>query len=646
MVALVVLAAGAQAHVAAAEQNGDGATAAVASLETKGAQPLTAADLNAWLDGYIPLALGPADIAGAVVVVVRDGRIVTERGFGYADVAARTPVDPERTLFRPGSVSKLVTWTAVMQLVEQGKISLDGDINRYLDFRIEGRDGQPITMRHLMQHTAGFEERAGGLLSQQPQRFEQWLKDWIPERVFAPGTTPAYSNYGAALAGYIVQRVSGEPFEDYVEEHIFRPLDMAHATFRQPLGKDLAALMSKGYRRGSEKPGKFEFLGAPPAGALSASGEDMAHFMIAHLQNGEYKGRRILREETAKLMHDSPLRLMPLFNGMELGFYETAINGREVIGHHGDLTHFHSALHLFLKENTGIYVSFNSEGRAGSAGWLRRALFEDFADRYFGGSAVKQGVDDETAKSHAKMLVGSWAWSRRSFSNFGAVVGLFTQVRIAVGAKGELVTDRVHARNGGEVKWIEVAPFLWCQEDGHARLAAKIEDGRASRIGFDSPVVVFDRPGMARDAAWLLPALLVAQIVLIVSALSWPLVAILRRVARRPLTLSRSGIVAHRLARLGAWLMLAVILLWHIALEDPFHIVDMGLKLDWVLRLCRILSLLVPAAVLAALWDLACVWRGRRHWLVRAWGVVLSAASLIVLYVAVMFNLIGWSLNY
>src|SRR5258708_4718190 len=198
---------------------------------------LTAEDVNAWLDGYLPYALHTGDIAGDVVAVVKDGHILTERGYGYSDVAKRTPVVPKLTLFRPGSVSKLFTWTAVMQLVEQGKIDLDADVNQYLDFKIPLREGKPVTMRNIMQHVAGFEEQAKDIMSGDPKApgFEALLKRWVPERVFAPGTTPAYSNYGASLAGYIVQRVSGEPFDDYLDKHIFIPLDMEHSTFRQPL---------------------------------------------------------------------------------------------------------------------------------------------------------------------------------------------------------------------------------------------------------------------------------------------------------------------------------------------------------------------------------------------------------------------------
>ncbi len=157
--------------------------------------PLTRADLEAWLDGYLPYALRVADIAGAVVVVVKDGEVLLQKGYGYADVAARKPVDPELTLFRPGSVSKLFTWTAVMQLVEQGKLDLDADVNTYLDFEIPPRDGQPVTLRNILTHTPGFEEQLKGLMFADPTNMtplRESLARWVPTRIFAAGSTPAY----------------------------------------------------------------------------------------------------------------------------------------------------------------------------------------------------------------------------------------------------------------------------------------------------------------------------------------------------------------------------------------------------------------------------------------------------------------------
>ena len=193
------------------------------------AHALTKEDVEAWLDGFLPFSLQRSDVAGAVVVIIKDNQVLLAKGYGYADVAAKKPVDPATTLFRAGSVSKLYTWTAVMQLVEQGKIDLDADVNNYLDFKISPRGNKPMTMRNLMTHTPGFDEAIRALIVSDPhalQKLGDQLKRWVPPRVTDAGSTPAYSNYGAALAGYIVERLSGESFDDYIEHHIFAPLGM------------------------------------------------------------------------------------------------------------------------------------------------------------------------------------------------------------------------------------------------------------------------------------------------------------------------------------------------------------------------------------------------------------------------------------
>ncbi|MFY9558018.1 MAG: serine hydrolase domain-containing protein [Blastocatellia bacterium] len=215
------------------------------------APALTAGELATFFDGLIPVLLRKDDIAGAVIAVVKDGQVLFANGYGYADVEAKRPVSANSTLFRPASISKLFTCTVVMQLVEQGKLDLDVDINRYLDFEISATYPQPITLRNLLTHTGGFQETIrhhtvpdGGRI----QPLNEYLPEHLPPRIFAPGGTPSYSNYGNALAGYIVERVSGQPFEEYVDEHIFRPLGMQHSTYVQPLPDSLKPLMSNGYR--------------------------------------------------------------------------------------------------------------------------------------------------------------------------------------------------------------------------------------------------------------------------------------------------------------------------------------------------------------------------------------------------------------
>ncbi len=612
---------------------------------------LTADDANAWLDGYLPYALHTGDIAGAVVAIVKDGKVLTERGYGFSDVEKRIAVDPKRTLFRPGSVSKLFTWTAVMQLVEQGKIDLDADINQYLDFKIPARDGKPVTMRNIMQHTAGFEEQAKGILSYDPHApgFDALLKQWVPHRVFAAGTTPAYSNYGASLAGYIVQRLSGESFDSYIEKHIFAPLDMQLSSFRQPLPPNLVPLMSKGYPRASEDPKPYEIVGPAPAGALASPAEDMAHFMIAHLQGGEYRGNRILSAATAEQMHNSPLTVLPPLNRMELGFFETNINGHEVIAHLGDTDSFHTSLHLFLKEGVGFYVSFNSLGKEGAAHPLRTALFEGFADRYFPGNPPESRIDAKTSAAHAALLKGSWVNSRGSKSSFLAVLDLFGQTQLSLNDKGELVTP-FPGLNGEQRHWIEYAPFVWRDRDSHERLAAQVVDGKVIRFSIDliSPFMVFARPAWYRNTSWLRPAFFVSVAASLLTALFWPITAIVRKRYGAALTLDQPSLRAYRHSKIASVLIVAAVALWGstigLMLQD---LNKLTAQFDWAVHLAQLLGIVAFIGGFGlVLLNLRAVWTGQRRWPAKVWSVVLAFSAFIVLWTAIAFNLIGFGVNY
>ena len=624
---------------------------------------LTRADVDTWLDGYLPYALRTGDLPGAVVVVVNGSEVVTARGFGYADAQQRTPVDPERTLFRPGSVSKLVTWTAVMQQVERGKLDLDADVNTYLDFRIPPRDGKPVTLRQILTHTAGFEEQTKHILFYDATNLRplgDLLKSWTPERIFAPGTTPAYSNWATSLAGYVVERTSGMPFEDYVEREIFAPLGMRSATFRQPLPPALAAQMSAGYPKSGEPSSGFELIGPAPAGALTASGTDMARFMLAHLHEGELDGRRILSASTAAAMHDSSLTrvdrasLLPPLNRMELGFFETNVNGREVIGHLGDTSAFHTSLHLFMKEGAGLYVSFNGTGKAGAAQTLRSALFHDFADRYFPEVGPPDGrVDAVTAAQHAQRMAGVWQNSRRSESSFFAALGLFGQTKVAVGNKGQLAIAALTGPSGRPREWVEIAPFVWRDRDGQDRLAAQVVDGKVVRWSMDfmSPFMVFDRVPAGKSSAWILPALYVSLAVLLLTLLSWPIGWGIRRAFRVPLTLAAPARLVRRGTRAAAGLVLAVLAGWAGVVTAMLgNLKNAGGSFDKWLWLLQALGLVVFAgAVGVALWNVRVAWRdgrGARAWGGRVWSVLLALSCGLVLYIAARFGLIAMTTNY
>lgn len=606
---------------------------------------LTKQDVDSWLDGMMPFALRRGDLAGAVIVVVKDGQVLTQRGFGYADAAKRTPVDPARTLFRPGSVSKLFTWTAVMQQVEVGKIDLDADVNTYLDFKIPLKDGKPVTMRQLMTHTAGFEEH-GKLTMFDDPKFQislgDLVKGGIPNRVYAAGTTPSYSNYGTALAGYIVERVSKLSFEDYVEQRIFQPLGMMQSTFRQPLPKAFAPFMATGYRQLSTGPYKFEIVGPSPAGGLSSTGADMAKFMISHLN----QGAGLMKPETARLMHDTPLTILPPLNRMELGFFETNINGRQVIGHLGDTQAFHTALHLFTKENIGIYMSFNATGEQGSVGPVRRALFEDFADRYLPGNEMPSTrVDAKTSAEHAKMLAGNWLNSRRAETNFYAIASLFGQVKISVGPKGELIIPAGRDLSGKPAKWVETSPFVWHNADGHGRLAAQVVDGKVVRWSIDgiSPFMVFDRAPASKSAAWIMPAMYISLGVLLITLLQWPASALIRRHYKAPLTLQRRSLRVYRGVRVGAGLVLALVAAWVISMSTLKALPSYDPWL-WFLQIAGLIILV--GCILLAAWNLWIVRQEKRGWFRTLWALLVLFAVLMPFHVAWTFGLIAMTVNY
>ena len=621
---------------------------------------LNKTDLDVWLDGFLPYALQTGDIPGAVVVVVKDGRVLTARGFGFANTDIRTPVDPERTLFRPGSVSKLVTWTAVMQLVEQKKLDLDRDVNAYLDFNIPPRDGKPVTLRQLMTHTAGFEEATKGIIFYDAPRLQSLgalLKAWVPERIYEAGTTPAYSNYGTALTGYIVERASGERFEDYVDRHIFVPLGMHTASFRQPLPDTLAAQMASGYSKpGQPSPG-FEIVGPGPAGAMTASGTDMARFMIAHMQQGELDGNRILSAPTAAAMHDSPLgsvnpmSLIAPLNRMELGFFETNVNGRQVIGHLGDTVAFHTSLHLFMKEGVGFYVSFNSAGKAGASGTLRGALFHNFADRYFPDASSQDGrVDAQTALDHARAMSGNWQNSRRSQSSFFSILGLIGQSKIDVGAKGELVVPALVGPNGRPREWVEIAPYVWRDRNGHDRLAAKVIDSQVVRWSMDfmSPFMVFDRVPVGKSSVWILPALYVSIAILLLTFLSGPAGWFSRRKYNSRLTLNGSALRVYWATLTLSGLTLVILAGWAglfaSMLSNLKNATDSSDPWLWLLQVSG--GLVFVAAVLASAWNLRLTWTDGRSLPRKIWSALLVASTLLILYVAVRFGLVAFTVNY
>jgi CubicO group peptidase (beta-lactamase class C family) len=422
-------------------------------------------------------------------------------------------VSADATLFRPGSTSKLFTWTAVMQLVEQGRLDLDRDVNTYLDFKIPARQGKPVTLRQLMTHTPGFEDGARGLMPATPEEvnLQNYLKRHLPQRIFPPGELVAYSNYGCGLAGYIVQRVSGEPYAQYIERHILAPLGMDRSTFEQPLPPALAAMMSRGYQRASDgKPQPFELVDPAPAGAMSATATDMAKFMIAQLQEGRYGDAQILQPATARLMHSPQYAPAPGMPGFDLGFYQEDRNGLRIIGHAGDTMLFHSDLHLLLDKGVGVFLSFNSAGNpeAGGTLTLRRAIFHAFLDRYFPAPSPQSGAVPASAKADATRVAGWYESTRRNDSAM-KLFALLSQFHVDAAPDGTLTVSPMLVDTAGKpLRWREVAPLQYREVDGRDRLQFVAGAGGEIRYWtttYIPAVMLFQRVPAARAMGSVLP---------------------------------------------------------------------------------------------------------------------------------------------
>ena len=424
------------------------------------------AELEAFFDGFITNQMQEQNIVGVTLSVVQDGEVILLKGYGYADLDKRTPVDPAKTIFRPGSTAKLFTWTAVMQLVEQGKLDLDADVNSYLDFEIPAQlyragraaEPEPITLGHLLTHTPGFEDRGSGLFvlnAEEIVSLEDYLKSSIPARVFPPGEVMAYSNYGAALAGYIVELVSGLPFAEYVEKNIFDPLSMNNSTFRQPLPEHMAPNMAEAYKffNGQYYKGSFEYISALPAGSMSSTADDMTRFMIAHLQNGRYGENRILSEATVREMHSRQFTHHPAQDGMALGFIEQTINDRRLINHGGNTFLFATGCWLLPEENVGLFISYN-----GGTGLEREALIKAFMDRYYpakGSLAELTPSPDSMARTAA--LVGEYHPNRSNATTVEKLFSLLSAVRITMDHEGYLLVNLM----GSPQQFVETEPGVY-----------------------------------------------------------------------------------------------------------------------------------------------------------------------------------------
>lgn len=515
-------------------------------------------DLEALFDGAVRAYLEEKHIAGATVAVVSGQELIFAKGYGWMDVEKRRPVDPMTTMFRIGSVSKLLTWTAVMQLVEQGRLDLNADINTYLrgsEVTIPETFSTPITLKHLLTHTPGFEDYVIGLFAHDASALKplgEVLRKQLPARVRPPGEFASYSNHGTALAGYIVERVSGMPWADYIEQKILQPLAMRHTTVRQPDKDQLPADLSRGYKyeQGRFQAAGFEYVPTPPAGSTSSSAGDMARFLLAHLNDGQLGEARILKPETARRMREPLFQHDPKLDAMCYGFWEAHRNGQRLLHHGGATLLFFSHWVMLPERGTGLFVSFNTNTAAG----VPDKLVNVFLDRYYPREDAPLAAPPADFHERAGRFIGAYKLLRHDYTHAAKLGQLLSVVNVSLEDDGALLVDGPIT-----LRLAEIGPLEFAEIGGQNHVTFREDpDGNITHMFLGSiPAVALEKLDRHETTVFQLAVLAISLLLFVSAVIGWPLAYLATRgrlIAGRPAT------IASRAASGVGWLGSAVLL--------------------------------------------------------------------------------------
>jgi CubicO group peptidase (beta-lactamase class C family) len=446
---------------------------------TPGVLPLEPPLLEAYVDGVVAAAMADQHLAGVAVAVVQNGQVVLKKGYGVDRQSPRRAVDPDRTLFRIGSISKTFTWIALQKEVEAGRMRLDAPVNLYLPERLQLKDQglrQQVRLRDLITHTSGFEERTFGQSFerdwQRVRSLNQYLRQERPRRVREPGELVSYSNYDAALAGAAVANVQGKTFERMIEERVLVPAGLANTTFReprperpdlpQPMTATMADRLSQGYewRNGGFMARPFEYIGqAAPAGAASSTAGDMARYMTLLLNGGSIDGGSVYSPRVDAALRGNLWRAAPGAAGWTGGLQDIPMpGGRRGLGHIGQTLSFQSNMVLVPQLNLGVFVVANSPGGR----VLADTLPDSIVRRFFGPPAAPPAAVATPADPQA--FVGTYLTVRRAYAGLEAFVDrLAGRARVTAAADGRLITKIDDA----ERAWLPTAePGVYRAADG------------------------------------------------------------------------------------------------------------------------------------------------------------------------------------
>ncbi|WP_124194457.1 serine hydrolase domain-containing protein [Natrarchaeobius chitinivorans] len=496
-------------------------------------------ELEALVDEVMAEEMADGDVPGATVAVVEGDETVLAKGYGEADLETGEPVRANETAFMTGSVGKLVTWTAVMQGVEDGTLDLDEDVNTYLEdsaVEIPETYDDPVTLRHLGTHTAGFDTRLNPGLADDPDEvtsLETALVETQPERVSPPGAEPRYSNWGTMLAGHVVAEAHDTTFEEYVQSEVFEPLEMDHSTFAQPVPEDRPGELAAPHEPtadGAERADRL-YINWRPAGSMSATSTDMATFASAHLGDGAVGDARILEQETVETMHDVHHERHPEINDWRYGFYEYGPPEDDLIAHSGGLLHATSKLVLAPEEDVAVFVSYNVRNE--------EALPSDAADRILTAYDLTSTTDtpeeafgeDDNAGERADAVAGEYDLSQVPDDGPEQALGVVTRLSVDAVGDGRLESDTL---GFDEQEWVETEPYVYHEVGGDDVLVAEVDDGEVQTLHLNSlPVVTFQPVPLSERTLVVGVAVGAPLVGFALSVLGWATLAVWRGWQRR-----------------------------------------------------------------------------------------------------------------
>ncbi|WP_299003747.1 serine hydrolase domain-containing protein [uncultured Caulobacter sp.] len=620
-----------------------------------GVAPLLRPELEAFVDGVVQRAMTRDHIAGVTISVVQNGQVVLKKGYGFANLGQRRPVDPDKTLFRIASISKTFTWIALMNEIESGHMRLDGPVNLYLpeplQLKDQGKKTQ-VRLRDLMTHTGGFEDRAmGQLFERDPNRIRplaDYLRQERPRRVREPGLLPSYSNYGVALAGAAVANVTGKPFEQLVSEEIILPAGMRHTTFREarpwrdnlpaPMSEELAAELSDGFSWTSLgwKVQPREFIGqVAPAGSASSTAGDMARYMTLLLNGGVIDGKTVFSPKTAQAFRTPMYRPAPEAAGWNAGFQDIPLPGsRRGFGHAGATLFFHSNMVIAPDLGLGVFISVNTDSGANLPATLPATIIEHFY-------AKPPAVPPASAMTYeqAKLYEGDYLTTRRAY---GGLEGFINRVigRASVRATPD---GRLSISEGGSAALFNAAgrPGVFKAVDGPLIIVFDANGDRPSRFYAARGFATYERISPIRSANLLVATVALAGLASLATVLGT--VVRNRREARQTPVQARAS--QMQTAQAVLWLISAVCMGVFAIRSSDQTAAFFGWPSGWLLSAsaCALVAALMSVLTLGAL---PMVWRGGRR--VDSWTagrkVAFTFTALLFVFLSVLLGLWGYLL--